>query len=726
MESIPIEPLDPPDISSLVLEQVSHDAASGLRSAAPVGPQSLSPGLPPVGGDGHSSFCITTTEQASPSTRPPHCPPGRSPPPPLSRLLSDLVLDSKLEATNLQSCIRHIFVRPGRAAGERFVTVEERWVREATLGEGAHGVVYRERLEGVGRIRAVKEIKKSACAELDYSRELEAIVKFSHPKYAHCFVNSSGWFELGDSIFISMEYLELGDLGRHIAQPLAEIESRQISSQVLEGLAYMHDNGFVHRDLKPGNIMVVAKQPKWFVKIADFGVSKRQLPDVTLQYTSKWLSFDYAAPEQLGFGLGSDKARVSPFAMDIWSSGAIAYRILTAAVPFRLGDLVAYAEGRCGFPYEPLRRFCVSETAVEFLATTMSASPGSRPSASAALRHNWFGEATREVTYNSGDAPVNASSSKDLTSLSNASAAWSTAFVDRDAGGATAKSTLRTDTSASNNKDAERSSKYGASIQRLGQSNEPRQQSGRESFVDASFWADDSFPIDEANCWAKDSSPIDDASCWAKDSFLVDETNCWAGARFPGASATSSTASSDWTTKRSLTEGTVRRDNRTTPHPYPRYPQAVAGTPPQPPQPQQPHSQYLQAMATALQPPQPQQPYSQYPQVMGTALQPPPPHQSYALMPQSPPLTMRRNECFLPRYGIDHDVIMADICRYLGDDAQIRPGYVEANGVKIPGYHISSYRALTNGMIISLREDSRIRGEQIRRITYDPVGTYWR
>lgn len=71
-------------------------------------------------------------------------------------------------------------------------------------------------------------------------------------KYAHCFVRSYGWFELGDSIFITMEYPELGDLQAHLGRPLPEYEARQIASQVLEGLSFMHDNGFVHGDLKPG------------------------------------------------------------------------------------------------------------------------------------------------------------------------------------------------------------------------------------------------------------------------------------------------------------------------------------------------------------------------------------------------------------------------------------------------------------------------------------------
>ena len=49
-----------------------------------------------------------------------------------------------------------------------------------------------------------------------------------------------------------MEYLNLGDLQGYLKEPLPELEARQITTQVLEGLSYMHENGFIHRDLKPG------------------------------------------------------------------------------------------------------------------------------------------------------------------------------------------------------------------------------------------------------------------------------------------------------------------------------------------------------------------------------------------------------------------------------------------------------------------------------------------
>lgn len=192
----------------------------------------------------------------------------------------DIVADAKIETEISKDFVKHIFHRSGLTAGERYVRREECWTRQQFLGQGAYGTVHLETCETKGgskKLRAVKEVRKSvqASEELDYMRELEAIYKFSHPKvgtvnssdgpcqkpstlrmcqYSHCFVRSDGWFEVEDSLFITMEYLELGDLQRHLTKPLPELQARLITTQVLEGIRLMHDNGFVHRDLKLGVI----------------------------------------------------------------------------------------------------------------------------------------------------------------------------------------------------------------------------------------------------------------------------------------------------------------------------------------------------------------------------------------------------------------------------------------------------------------------------------------
>jgi calcium/calmodulin-dependent protein kinase I len=135
--------------------------------------------------------------------------------------------------------------------------------------------------------------------------------------------------------------------------------------------------------------MVVSKAPEWWVKIADFGVSKRRQPgQTTVQDTSKWLSIDYAAPEQFGL-VDVAAARRHPFAIDVWSLGAVVYRLLAGGIPFHLCSLAAYVHGGA-FPASRLRDAGVSEAGVDFAAAVMNKLPGSRPLASVASVHAWF------------------------------------------------------------------------------------------------------------------------------------------------------------------------------------------------------------------------------------------------------------------------------------------------------------------------------------------------
>lgn len=187
--------------------------------------------------------------------------------------MPDLVLVSKLDTqfNSNPQYTQHIKYVSSSITKQRRARKEEKWKRERRLGQGAFGIIWLEQcIQGDSKreVRAVKKVPKFGSGNCH--RELEAIALFSHTKaslqlfiiylspfpltfiqYEECFVKSFGWYDDEDSIFITMEYLPDGDLHRHLNSPLPENEGQYIVSQILEGLRFMHENGFAHRDLKP-------------------------------------------------------------------------------------------------------------------------------------------------------------------------------------------------------------------------------------------------------------------------------------------------------------------------------------------------------------------------------------------------------------------------------------------------------------------------------------------
>ncbi|GAM44149.1 HET-s/LopB domain protein [Talaromyces pinophilus] len=296
--------------------------------------------------------------------------------------------------------------QPGQQV--RRLRKEEVWRKVKYLGEGGFGSVWLEQCPTTGsqpKSRAVKAIPKVSTLSLtiDYKRELEAIAKFSQAKvgpfeaisriiinvrqYDGFFVRSFGWYEDAKLAYITMEYFELGDLQKHLWRPIPEQETQQVVHQLLEGLEQLHMNGFAHRDLKPANIFVVKKGPDWWVKIGDFGISKR-VHDGTTSLRTLIGTPGFIAPEVLEND-GSDLSYTCK--VDMWSLGVITHYMITATLPFDEQPKLRRYTKDGHFPSAALVCSDVSQECHDFIINgLMATAAATRLSASDALQHRWL------------------------------------------------------------------------------------------------------------------------------------------------------------------------------------------------------------------------------------------------------------------------------------------------------------------------------------------------
>jgi serine/threonine protein kinase len=123
---------------------------------------------------------------------------------------------------------------------------------------------------------------------------------------------------------------------------LSERETRRIAIEICKGLEHAHEQKIIHRDIKPGNILVGRDG---MIKIADFGIA-RECHDSVFRLTSHVDSGTllYMSPEQLD-GESSERS-------DIYSLGVMLYEMMSGDVPFRSGDIVGQIRSRQPKPLE--------------------------------------------------------------------------------------------------------------------------------------------------------------------------------------------------------------------------------------------------------------------------------------------------------------------------------------------------------------------------------------
>ncbi|KAM0520501.1 hypothetical protein ACHAPE_002894 [Trichoderma viride] len=263
----------------------------------------------------------------------------------------DLVRDTRLSTTIEDDVTIHHHEDSDDENNARSTWREERWKATVRLGHGGCGTVWlQECVEGRrgSDKRAVKIIPRMNLKDKkdNYVSELKAIAKFSQKRYSKCFVKFLGWYDDDAlNLYIAMEYVPLGDLQKYMDKPglIDEADVREISFQVLEGLSYMHREGFAHRDIKPDNVLIRSQPPnsKWWVKISDFGISKRVEGSIKVVSSIKG-TIPYMAPELL-FHEPSSSSPINHQTADMWALGEMAYRLLTKTAIFPTHNaLVSY------------------------------------------------------------------------------------------------------------------------------------------------------------------------------------------------------------------------------------------------------------------------------------------------------------------------------------------------------------------------------------------------
>ncbi|CAI6094766.1 unnamed protein product [Clonostachys chloroleuca] len=420
-----VEPKSSDNVDTLAISQPRPAVAISPRQHTQIQPSLLAAKPVSQSGPARQPDPAPATPTPTESTRIPVLePPTR---PVLgSRLDTDLVRDSKLDTSFTgEDVVCHTSYTFHPRNRHNRIVVEEKWKLERYLGRGGFGQVDLQKcVQGPkeGELRAVKMIVKNPfndeTKKINYDRELEAIAKFSHEKasdiqfifwhskanllcslqYVHCFARSFGWYENENAIFITMEFFEHGDLQKLMRGRFPEFEVGQITSQILEGLSYMHDNGFAHRDLKPANILVKERSPNWWIKISDFGISKRASGDHTALHTLVGTP-RYLAPEVMRIFSPEDTEDMDSdtmaytMAIDQWALGAIAFQLLASRDPFpQPRSLQNYVHGKEPFPSSVLTALQISEPCIEFLKSLLTPIPSRRPNASSALKHPWLEE----------------------------------------------------------------------------------------------------------------------------------------------------------------------------------------------------------------------------------------------------------------------------------------------------------------------------------------------
>ncbi|KAI0691426.1 hypothetical protein BC835DRAFT_117384 [Cytidiella melzeri] len=261
----------------------------------------------------------------------------------------------------------------GKELSSQKIRVVGNYTLGRVIGEGTYGKVRMGTHRLTGTRVAIKQIPKAMSASL--TREIHHHRQLHHPHVTQLFEVIA----TENNIWLVTELCSGGELFDYLAEKgrLSEEETRVFFGQLCLAVAYVHDKGIVHRDLKLENVLL---DERCRVKLGDFGFTREFERGVFLETFCG--TTGYASPEMLLSQkyLGSE--------VDVWSLGIILYTLLTGTLPFDDDDEHVMREKVIKGEFEDPE--WLSDDARDLIKNVLQAEPSKRLSIPQILAHSWF------------------------------------------------------------------------------------------------------------------------------------------------------------------------------------------------------------------------------------------------------------------------------------------------------------------------------------------------
>ena len=267
------------------------------------------------------------------------------------------------------------------------------------IGEGGYGKIYKVKNKESGDIRAMKQILKSKIPDIEkFQNEIKILSMVDHPNIVRLFevIEDDKYFNLFQELCTG------GELLSKVQKPLKEKEIAKIFKQIMSAIAYCHEKGIVHRDMKLENILFSTESEDSPIKIIDFGLSvllgKKDLKENEVtdlkkygfkRMTTKVGTIYYMSPEVIK-GNYDEKC-------DIWACGVILYTLLAGYPPFngQTDKDIYNMISKMSFDFEQPVWKGVSKYAKELIKKMLSPAK-SRYTAEEVLNSKWLSVKTKK------------------------------------------------------------------------------------------------------------------------------------------------------------------------------------------------------------------------------------------------------------------------------------------------------------------------------------------